>query len=206
MTRPWVSHVTFCENWVVWETTDSSMLVLDSFGVAFSFSLWKIQPFHYKVDDYHWGRLVLELNAVGMRHAGYNVNEELGECEEKTPWKLLRIIWIILLQLIEWVERASTFLEKRPFKEIEIQNCFPKKTKRCHLNKQLMLSWFELFISCQEYFALVGEALIMALRKHVNGFLVRNIEEEKAAEKKNGSFKDGLCWKSNFDGLWGGVL
>jgi len=35
--------------------------------------------------------LVLELNAVGMRHAGYNVNEELGD-EEKTPWKLLRII------------------------------------------------------------------------------------------------------------------
>lgn len=31
---------------------------------------------------------------------------------------------------------------------------------------------------------MVGEALIMALRKHVNGFLVRNIEEEKAAEKK----------------------
>lgn len=53
-------------------------------GVAFSFSLWKIQPFHYKVDDCHWGRLVLELNAVGMRHAGYNVNEELGD-EEKTP-------------------------------------------------------------------------------------------------------------------------
>ena len=40
------------------------------------------------------------------------------------------------------VERnLRLFLEKRPlFKKLKFKIAFPKKTERCHLNKQLMLS------------------------------------------------------------------
>ena len=160
------------------------MLVLDSFDVAFSFALWKIQPFHYKVDDYHWGRLVLELNAVGMRHAGYNVNEELGECEEKTPWKLLRIIWIIAIYWNELKEISDFFWRKDLSKKLKFKIAFPKKQK----DVTSINNWCWVDLSC--LFLARSTSLWWekpSLWLWENMWMVswwENIEEEQAAETK----------------------
>ena len=85
-----------------------------------------------KVDDYHWGRLVLELNAVGMRHAGYNVKEEVGEWALKkkhlgSGWGLFE-----LLQLsgMSWNTHLRLFGEIRPSNEIAFNKIgFPKNQK-----------------------------------------------------------------------------
>jgi hypothetical protein len=98
------------------------------------------------------GKLVLALNALGMRHAGYNVKED-SQPEATVPvgcrFSVVRSWSKIMHSPSSWWSNDNLM----------------------GIYGDLWDLWSPVFFASQEFFAFVGQALIMALRTHVEGLL-----------------------------------